>query len=96
VLEKTPDVRGLDLPALDVVSTVKGFGCAAGRGAYAGRDTGGVLDGAKRQRPNGRCDSHKAPNYAARSARLQRVRHRASGDVWLLIVRHDSVGRGLH
>ena len=29
VLEKTPNVPGLDLPALDIVSTAKGFGCAA-------------------------------------------------------------------
>jgi benzoylformate decarboxylase len=29
VLENTPDVPGLDLPARDVVSTAKGFGCAA-------------------------------------------------------------------
>jgi len=29
VLENTPNVPGLDLPALDVVSTAKGFGCAA-------------------------------------------------------------------
>jgi benzoylformate decarboxylase len=28
-LEKTPNVPGLDLPALDIVSTAKGFGCAA-------------------------------------------------------------------
>jgi benzoylformate decarboxylase len=29
LLEKTPNVPGLDLPALDIVSTAKGFGCAA-------------------------------------------------------------------
>ena len=29
VLEKTPNVPALDLPALDIVSTAKGFGCAA-------------------------------------------------------------------
>ena len=29
VLEKTPNVPGLDLPTLDIVSTAKGFGCAA-------------------------------------------------------------------
>jgi benzoylformate decarboxylase len=29
VLEKTPNVPGLDLPGLDVVSAAKGFGCAA-------------------------------------------------------------------
>jgi len=29
ILEKTPNVPGLDLPGLDVVSAVKGFGCAA-------------------------------------------------------------------
>jgi benzoylformate decarboxylase len=29
VLENTPNVPGLDLPALDIVSTAKGFGCAA-------------------------------------------------------------------
>jgi len=29
VLKKTPTVPGLDLPALDIVSTAKGFGCAA-------------------------------------------------------------------
>ena len=28
-LEKTPNVPGLDLPPLDIVSTAKGFGCAA-------------------------------------------------------------------
>lgn len=28
-LEKTPNVPGLDLPLLDIVSTAKGFGCAA-------------------------------------------------------------------
>ena len=28
-LEKTPNVPGLDLPELDIVSTAKGFGCAA-------------------------------------------------------------------
>jgi len=28
-LENTPNVPGLDLPALDIVSTAKGFGCAA-------------------------------------------------------------------
>jgi benzoylformate decarboxylase len=32
-LEKTPNVPALDLPELDIVSTAKGFGCAAvGRG----------------------------------------------------------------
>jgi benzoylformate decarboxylase len=30
-LEKTPNVPGLDLPDLDIVSTAKGFGCAAVR-----------------------------------------------------------------
>jgi benzoylformate decarboxylase len=29
VLEKTPNVPGLDLPGLDIVSTAKGFGCIA-------------------------------------------------------------------
>src|SRR6516165_7665703 len=29
VLEKTPNVLALDLPALDIVSTAKGFGCIA-------------------------------------------------------------------
>src|SRR6202008_3991518 len=29
VLEKTPNVPALDLPELDIVSTAKGFGCAA-------------------------------------------------------------------
>jgi benzoylformate decarboxylase len=29
ILENTPNVPGLDLPALDIVSTAKGFGCAA-------------------------------------------------------------------
>lgn len=29
VLENTPNVPGLDLPALDIVSTARGFGCAA-------------------------------------------------------------------
>jgi len=29
VLEDTPNVPGLDLPALDIVSTAKGFGCTA-------------------------------------------------------------------
>jgi benzoylformate decarboxylase len=29
VLEKTPNVPGLDLPGLDVVSAAKGFGCAS-------------------------------------------------------------------
>jgi benzoylformate decarboxylase len=28
-LEKTPNVPALDLPELDIVSTAKGFGCAA-------------------------------------------------------------------
>jgi len=28
-LERTPNVPGLDLPTLDIVSTAKGFGCAA-------------------------------------------------------------------
>ena len=28
-LEKTPNVPGLDLPPLDIVSIAKGFGCAA-------------------------------------------------------------------
>ena len=28
-MENTSNVPGLDLPALDVVSTAKGFGCAA-------------------------------------------------------------------
>ena len=27
-LEKTPNVPGLDLPVLDIVSTAKGFGCS--------------------------------------------------------------------
>jgi benzoylformate decarboxylase len=29
MLEKTPNVPALDLPELDIVSTTKGFGCAA-------------------------------------------------------------------
>ena len=29
ILENTPNVPALDLPALDIVSTAKGFGCAA-------------------------------------------------------------------
>jgi Thiamine pyrophosphate enzyme, C-terminal TPP binding domain len=29
LLENTPNVPALDLPALDIVSTAKGFGCAA-------------------------------------------------------------------
>jgi benzoylformate decarboxylase len=29
LLENTPNVPGLDLPPLDIVSTAKGFGCAA-------------------------------------------------------------------
>ena len=37
-LEKTPNVPGVDLPPLDIVSTAKGFRLCCGRGADAGGD----------------------------------------------------------
>ena len=50
MLENTPNVPALDLPALDIVSAAKGFGCAAVEARTW--DTSCVLARVERGRPS--------------------------------------------
>jgi benzoylformate decarboxylase len=60
-LEITPNVPALDLPELDIVSTAKGFGCAAVR-ARTKQERRDFLEGVERRRPDPHRGAHQTPD----------------------------------
>ena len=76
-LENTPNVPGLDLPPLDIVSTAKGFGCAAVE-ARTREEIQRAFSKALNGRPHCHRDPRQAPAEAARWDRVGCLRLRRS------------------
>jgi benzoylformate decarboxylase len=73
LLENTPNVPGLDLPAMDIVLYCQGLRLCGTRGTHTARDTNSVFEGVERRRPHGHRGACQTPDQATRSARFQRV-----------------------